>query len=147
MHHKTCLITGATSGIGRATAIELGRLGWDLWLVGRDSRRGEAVVRTVKRLGKGGRTSFIQTDLSSLEAVRALVTQVRRETARIDVLINNAGARYLAPGRSRDGIERTFATNHLGPFLLTLLLVDLLARSEAGRVVNVASSAHHAAPA
>lgn len=144
MSAKTCLITGATSGIGRATAVELGRLGWDLWLVGRDERRGAAVARDIEKLGRGGRVRFLRADISSLAEVRALADDVRRDAGHLDVLVNNAGARILRPGRSVDGVELTFATNHLGHFVLTLLLIDLLARAEAGRVINVSSSAHHA---
>lgn len=144
MSRKTCLITGATSGIGRATALELGRLGWDLWLAGRDKRRGESMARVIERLGKGGRARFIATDVSSLREVRALANAVRAETRHLDVLVNNAGARIMSFGRSADGIELTFATNHLGHFLLTLLLLDLLSLPGAGRVVNVSSGAHRA---
>ncbi len=139
---QTCLITGATSGLGRATALELGRLGWSLWLVGRNPRRGEAVADRINRSGTGAQAQFIRADVSSLAAMRSLAAQVERQAPRLDVLINNAGARHMDAAESADGVERTFATNHLGHFVLTLSLLGALGRSEDGRIINVASSAH-----
>src|SRR5208283_1670617 len=126
MQRKVCLITGATSGIGRATALELGRLGADLILVGRNERAGHQVADRIAKGRSSGTIEFVRTDLSALAEVRSLAATVSQRYQRIDVLINNAGARFNTYGRTADGLERTFATNHLGHFLLTCLLLDRL---------------------
>ncbi len=137
------VITGATSGIGRATALGLAREGgWELWLVGRSRGRGERVVQEVRHLGQGNRARFVQVDLANLGEVRELLKTLNAEIPWLHVLVNNAGARFMEEGRSAEGIERTFATNHLGHFMLTLGLKERLVASGRGRVVNVASSAH-----
>jgi NAD(P)-dependent dehydrogenase (short-subunit alcohol dehydrogenase family) len=142
---KTCVITGATSGIGRAAAVQLGRLGADLVLTGRDERRGAELVRRLQRDPACGTAQFIRADLSVQLEVRELAAAIRRRCARIDVLINNAGARFDTFRSSPDKIEMTFATNHLSHFLLTLLLLDALKAAETARVITVASGAHSGA--
>jgi len=139
---KTCVITGATSGIGRASALELGRLQADLILVGRNERRGAELVRRLQRDHSCANAHFMRADLSVQREVRELAVAIRNRCARIDVLINNAGARFDAFRQSADHIESTFATNHLGHFLLTLLLLDKLQAAESARVITVASGAH-----
>lgn len=136
---KTALITGPTSGIGRFTALELARKGYDLILVARN----EAKARELQReIGNTVSTAFIQCDLSSMGSVGRAVQEIKAGYHRIDLLVNNAGA--IVPHRQTtvDGIERTFATNHLGPFLLTTGLVELLKSAESARVVTLASAAH-----
>jgi len=139
---KTCVITGATSGIGRAAALQLGRLGADLVLTGRDERRGAKLVRRLQRDPACGTMLFLRADLSVQREVRELAAAIRSRCARVDVLINNAGARFDTFQLSPDKIEMTFATNHLSHFLLTLLLLDTLKAAEAARVTTVASGAH-----
>ena len=145
MKGKTCVITGATSGIGRACAVELGRLGADLILTGRDDRRGAELVRRIQRNQAPGSAHFIRADLSVQREVRELAAAIRTRCARVDVLINNAGARFDTFRPSADDIESTFATNHLGHFLLTLLLLDKLQAAVSARVITVASGAHASA--
>jgi retinol dehydrogenase-12 len=142
MTGRTCLVTGATSGIGRATALRLAELGADVVVVGRDPARADAVREEIRRRAPGGGVQTLTADLSSLAQVRRLAAEVRERCDRLDVLVNNAGVISMRREVSVDGFETTFATNHLGPFLLTNLLRDLLERSAPARVVTVSSGAH-----
>ncbi len=140
MRNKTCLITGATSGIGKAAALGLAESGCTLILTGRNMKKGGVVINTIKRKIKNQNVEFISADISSIEEVKQLAEKVKSKYEQIDILINNAGARYDKYKESADGIELTFATNHLGHFLLTILLLNLLKKSPSGRIINVASS-------
>ena len=143
MEHSVCLVTGGTSGIGRAVAVQLARQGATVLLTGRDRARGEAAVAEIR--GQGGNAEFLPADFASLASVRALADEVRRRHDRLHVLVNNAG--FVSGGTRRltgDGFEETFAVNHLATFLLTRLLQDLLAASTPARVVTVSSEAHRA---
>ena len=136
---KTALITGPTSGIGRFTALELARRGYDLILVARN----EAKARQLQlEIGDAVSTGFIQCDLSSIGSVKQAVEEITTNYHRIDMLVNNAGLIVQHRQTTADGIELTFATNHLGPFILTTGLVDLLKAAESARIVNLASAAH-----
>jgi NAD(P)-dependent dehydrogenase (short-subunit alcohol dehydrogenase family) len=143
MDGKRVVITGATSGIGRATALALGRLGANMLLVSRNQMRGEALARRIS--ASGAATEFIRADLTSQAQVRAAADQIRERWPSIDVLIDNAGARFDTYACTADGCERTFATNHLGHFLLTLLLLDRLIATPHARIIMVTSSAAAAA--
>ena len=134
------LLTGATRGIGRAAAIELARQGAEVALVGREPERVRAVADEA-RAARGGATTVHEhvADLTLMADVRALAAEARDRYGRIDVLANNAGALFASRQVSTEGLERTFALNHLAPFLLTDLLRD---RLEGGRVVTTASDAH-----
>jgi NAD(P)-dependent dehydrogenase (short-subunit alcohol dehydrogenase family) len=145
LKNKICIITGATSGIGRATALRLGNFGADLILIGRDEQRGSELVHRLKRARPDGKFQFLKADLSSIAEVRRVAATIRGRCQRIDILINNAGVRNHAFRPSPDGIECTFATNHLGHFLLTLLLIDKLQAAKAARIIHVASGAHSSA--
>lgn len=136
---KTALITGPTSGIGRFTALELARRGYDLILVARNAAKARELQREI---GHAVSTGFIQCDLSSIASVRQAVDEIRDNYSQIDLLINNAGLIVQHRETTDDGIEMTFATNHLGPFILTTGLIDLLKAAESAKVVNVASEAH-----
>ncbi len=142
MHGKLCVVTGATSGIGRETALGLAALGADVLLVGRDSARGAAAVADIKARGHRGEATFLAADFSSQASVRRLADEIRARHPRIDVLVNNAGGVNATRRLTVDGIEETFAVNHLAPFLLTQLLRDVLLASTPVRVVTVASEAH-----
>lgn len=142
MNIKTCLITGATSGIGKATASALADAGYSLILTGRNVKKGTSVIRHLKSKFKTQNFEFIKADLSSIKDVNQLAESVKSKYEHIDILINNAGARFNEFRQSEDGIELTFATNHIGHFLLTLLLLDLIQKSPSGRIINVSSSAH-----
>jgi retinol dehydrogenase-14 len=142
---RTVVVTGATSGIGRATALGLARLGADVALVARDEARGEAARREVAEAGEG-RTSLFVADLASMAQVRRLAGDLVTTLDRIDVLVNNAGAIHAGRKATADGLEMTFAVNHLAPFLLTNLLLPTLVASAPARVVTVASDAHRVGP-
>jgi len=139
---RTCLVTGATSGIGRATALRLAALGADVVVVGRDPARAGAVREELRRRAPHVTAEPLTADLSSLAQVRRLAEEIRERHERLDVLVNNAGVISMRREVTADGFETTFATNHLGPFLLTNLLRGLLERSAPARVVTVASAAH-----
>lgn len=139
--NKLCLITGATSGIGRASAFELAKKGYDLILLGRNEVKGKKIVKKISKYKKI-KVKFFKCDISSLNEVKILAEKIRSEYVKLDVLINNAGARFDTLKKSSDGIELTFATNHLGHFFLTYLLFDLIKKSESARIINVSSSSH-----
>ena len=139
MKGKTVLITGANSGIGFATATALAGMGARILLVCRDARRGADAQAAVADVATEIAPKLLLADLSSLHDVRALADEVRRNFPRIDVLINNAAGMFSERGLTIDGIERTFAVNHLAPFLLTNLLIDLLKASSPARIINVAA--------
>jgi retinol dehydrogenase 12 len=133
------LLTGATRGIGLAAAVELARDGVEVALVGREAERVQAVAREAKAAGGGAPIHEHVADLSLMADVRALAGEVRERYAHIDVLANNAGALFASRQETSEGFERTFALNHLAPFLLTNMLRD---RLDGGRVVTTASDAH-----
>jgi retinol dehydrogenase-14 len=141
MAGKIVLITGATSGIGRATALGLARMGAYLAITGRDRVRTEDAAREIRAAG-GGQVDVFVADLSSQSEVRRLAEEVLQSLSRIDVLINNVGGYWNTRHVTVDGLERTFALNHLAPFLLTNLLLDKLKQSAPARVVTVSSNAH-----
>ena len=142
MNHKICVVTGATSGIGLAAAMLLAAKGAQLILVGRDEERGQAAVAKVNACAKNATAQFYRADLSRLAEVKRVAAELRTSLPKIDVLINNAGAIYSRRDVTEEGLERTFALNHLAYFSLTLLLHDLLTASAQARVINVASEAH-----
>lgn len=133
------LLTGATRGIGRAAAVELARQGAEVALVGREVERVKAVAQEARAVGDGVPVHEHVADLTLMADVRALAEEVRSSYEHIDVLANNAGALFASRQETSEGLERTFALNHLAPFLLTNLLRD---RLEGGRVVTTASDAH-----
>ena len=139
---KTILITGATNGIGLEAAVALTKAGAAVHIVGRDPGRTEASAATIESRG-GRRPGTFLCDFSSQKAIRRLAPEVLAALPRIDVLVNNAGAVYDTRTLTEDGIEATFAVNHLGYFLLTQLLLDRLVGSAPARIVNVASTGHY----
>ncbi|MCE9618639.1 MAG: SDR family oxidoreductase [Planctomycetes bacterium] len=142
MSGKTCLITGATAGIGEATARELARRGAPVIIVGRNRERCEFTAESIRRATGNPRVEFIAADLSSQREIRRLAREFHERHDRLDVLVNNAGALFALRRESVDGIEMTMALNHLACFLLTNLLLDTLKASAPSRIVNVSSSAH-----
>jgi retinol dehydrogenase-14 len=139
----TALVTGATSGIGFEASVKLARLGAEVLMVARDEVKGRAAVAEVKRRGGSSRVSLLRCDFAVQESIRSLASAVRSRHDRVHVLVNNAGG--LSPTRqvTVDGLERTFAVNHLGYFLLTNLLLDVLKASAPSRIVNVSSVGHN----
>ena len=137
---KVALVTGGTSGIGKATAMALAAMGADVVVVGRDRERGERAAEEI-RAQTGGRVDLALADLSSQAEVRNLAEEFKRRYDRLDVLVNNAGLVQSTRTETVDGLESTFAINHLAPFLLTNLLLDVLKKSAPSRVVTVSSEA------
>jgi retinol dehydrogenase-12 len=133
------LLTGATRGIGRAAAIDLASKGAEVALVGREAERVQAVAQEARAAGGGAPVHEHIADLSLMADVRVLADEVRERYQHIDVLANNAGALFASRGETAEGLERTFALNHLAPFLLTNLLLD---RLDGARVVTTSSDAH-----
>jgi NAD(P)-dependent dehydrogenase (short-subunit alcohol dehydrogenase family) len=139
MGEKVCLITGATSGIGKATAMGLANMGASVVMVGRDRGRGEAALGEVKGKSANASVDLMLADLSSQQDIRRLADEFTEAYPRLDVLINNAGVIRSKRVMTADGLETTFAVNHLAHFLLTNLLLDVLKASAPSRIVNVAS--------
>jgi NAD(P)-dependent dehydrogenase (short-subunit alcohol dehydrogenase family) len=146
---KTALITGSTSGIGDVTARELARLGFAVTIAGRDKTRCQATIARIRASVPTAQVDYLLADLSEMSQVRRLAEEFQQRHERLDALVNNAGVFYLRRGLTPDGFERTFAVNHLSYFLLTNLLLSLLADTAAhtgeARVVNVSSNAHRGA--
>jgi NAD(P)-dependent dehydrogenase (short-subunit alcohol dehydrogenase family) len=142
MNGKTVLITGANSGIGFVTAVELARIGARVLMVCRDTGRGAHARAAVAQVAAGAAPELLIADISSQQSIRALADDVRRRFPEIDVLINNAAGIFAKREHTIDGTEKTFATNHLGPFLLTNLVIDLVKAGTGGRIVNVAAEAY-----
>ena len=141
MGGKTALITGGTSGIGKATAVALAAMGADVVIVGRNPERGEAAVEDIRVQSHSESVELMLADLSVQAEVRRLAEEFQGRHDRLDVLANNAGLVHSRRTETPDGIETTLAINHLAPFLLTNLLLDLLKKSAPSRVITVSSEA------
>jgi len=142
MQGKICLVTGANSGIGKATALGLAQMGATVVMVCRDRARGEAAQSEIKAKSGNTAVDLLLADLSSQQAVRQLAEEFKQRYSQLHVLINNAGVFNLTRRETVDGLEMTFAVNQLAPFLLTNLLLDVLKASAPARIVNVDSDAH-----
>jgi retinol dehydrogenase-12 len=143
LQDKIMLVTGATSGIGEVTARELARQGAHVILLARNRQKAERTQHEIIAATGNSKVDIVIADLSVLQQVRDVAAQLHDKYSRLDVLVNNAGLMFGAEREvSADGYEMTLATNHLGPFLLTSLLLDLLQKSPAARIVNVASMAY-----
>jgi NAD(P)-dependent dehydrogenase (short-subunit alcohol dehydrogenase family) len=145
MSEKVVLITGATNGIGKVTALELAKQGYTVVIVGRNPTKTQATVSEIKLQSGSSTVDALIADLSSLAEIRRLADEFRQRYSRLDVLVNNAGAFYASRQESVNGYEMTFAVNHLAYFLLTNLLLDMLKASAPARIVNVSSDAHKGA--
>jgi retinol dehydrogenase 14 len=142
MKGKVVLITGATSGIGKATALGLAKMDANLILVCRDKGKGEAAREEIVKASGNNSIELIIADLLPQREVRRVAAEFKANHSRLDVLINNAGASFIDYAETEDGIERTMAVNYFAPFLLTNLLLDTLKTSAPSRVINVTSSEH-----
>jgi len=146
---KQVLLTGASRGIGRATALALAKQGANLSLLVRNRELGEKVIEEIRaapaRTGTKSRIDLFVGDLSSMKDIRQVAAEFLKKHDRLDVLINNAGAINMDREVTADGYERTFATNHLAYFLLTELLLDVIKKSAPARIINVSSEAHRGA--
>jgi len=139
---KRVIITGGTGGIGLAAAEQLAALGAQLAIVARDPARAETAVARIGGAGDGGSVDVLAADLSSQASVRALAAEALSRYERIDVLINNAGAMNRTRQLTEDGLELTWAVNHLAPFLLTNLLLERIVASAPARIITTTSDAH-----
>jgi NAD(P)-dependent dehydrogenase (short-subunit alcohol dehydrogenase family) len=137
-----CLITGATEGVGRMTALELARKGFTVVAAVRNPTRAEALKQEIGATIANGRCDYIVADLKSLGQVRQLAEMFGRRYSTLDVLINNAGVFLPTRTLTEDGYETMFQVNYLAPFLLTNLLLDELKNSEQGRIINLSSSVY-----
>ena len=143
MDGRICLVTGGTSGIGLYTALEIAKMGATIVIVGRSTVKCESAVRRIQQESGNGCVEYLLADLSSQAQIRAIASKFTTQHDHLDVLINNAGGVSLRRKLSADGIEMTFATNHMAYFLLTLLLLDALKSSPSARVINVSSGSHY----
>ncbi|MEW6506799.1 MAG: SDR family oxidoreductase [Bacteroidota bacterium] len=142
MKNRVVLITGATDGIGKQTALDLAAKGFHVIIHGRTIEKAEAALSAIKSLTRSDSLSSVYADLSSLSQTRKLAENILSNYNKLDILINNAGIYMKELQYSKDGYEMTLAVNYLSHFLLTNLLLDLLMKSEDGRIVNVSSIAH-----
>ncbi len=143
MHGKTVLITGGTAGLGHATAIALARRGATIVITTRDEARGRAAVEAIHRRANAIPVRLLLVDLASFASVCHAAKRFLRDHSRLDVLVNNAGVFAARLEHTREGFELQFGINHLGPFLLSHLLLPALATTPEPRLVNVASRAHY----
>jgi NAD(P)-dependent dehydrogenase (short-subunit alcohol dehydrogenase family) len=142
MTGKVCVVTGANAGIGKETAIGLAKLGATVVMVCRDAGRAEKALREIKHKSGSDRVELMICDLASQKSIRRFADDFKQQHDRLDVLVNNAGVFLRQRSLTEDGIESTFAINHLGYFLVTNLLLDLMKKSKPSRIINVASTAH-----
>ena len=140
MKGKICMITGANRGIGKITALELAKLGAHIIMVCRDQEKGFKVQKEIKKETRNPNITLYMADLAS---IRAFVSQFKEKFTELHILINNAGTMVKKWKTTEDGIEETFAVNHLAPFLLTNLLLDLLVAAAPSRIITVSSGMHH----
>ncbi|MEK6285555.1 MAG: SDR family oxidoreductase [Acidobacteriota bacterium] len=142
MSSKICVVTGANAGIGKETALGLAKLGATVVMVCRDRERGEAAQHEIKQKSGNDRVELMICDFSSQNSIRQFANDFKQRYDQLDVLVNNAGVVLHERSMTEDGLESTFAINHLGYFLLSNLLLDVLRKSAPSRIVNVASTAH-----
>ncbi len=142
MTGKVCVITGSNAGIGKETALGLARMHATVVMVCRDGLRGSTAQHELKQQSGNDSIELMICDLASQNSIRRLASELKERHDRLDVLINNAGVLLREHSLNEDGIENTFAINHLGYFLLTNSLLEVLKKSTPSRIVNVASTAH-----
>ena len=145
MNSKICLVTGATNGIGKATALALAQMGATVVIVGRSPAKCAAVLSEIKQISGNDDVEALIADLSVMAEVRQVAHQFQAKYQKLHVLVNNAGGAYGKRQVTAEGFEKTFALNHLGYFLLTRLLLDTLKDSAPARIINVSSDAHKSA--
>ena len=141
MHDKICMVTGATSGMGLATAQGLAKMGATVVIVGRDRSKCEAIQKDIHVSGGNPNVDMMVADLSSQDDIRKLANEFKAKYDKLHVLVNNAGGIFSKHETTVDGLEMTFALDHLGYFLLTNLLIDTIKASAPARIINISSGA------
>lgn len=141
-NQKIVLITGATSGIGKETALALAKQGYNINFTSRDKTKGEQTVKEIIASTENSNVKYFDCDLSSFESIKKFSDEFKKQYNVIDILINNAGVWENQRRLTKDGIEMTFGVNHLAPFLLTKLLLDLVKNSTNGKIINLSSALH-----
>lgn len=141
MKNKIVIITGANSGIGKATALALANLGATVVMISRNKEKGLAALNEIKEKTKNPNVELLIADMSIQKEIRRVASEIIKKYPKIDILINNAGEIVGKYSETVDGIETTFATNHLGYFILTNLLLDNIKAAKNPRIINVASEA------
>lgn len=147
MRSKNIIITGGNAGIGKATAIGLAKQGHRIYIACRNQQKGAAAVADIKAASKNENIAFISCDLASFDSIRTCAKIFQEQEDRLDILINNAGLITSELKYTKEGYEQQFGVNHLGPFLLTQLLVPQLQTANKPRIVNVSSKAHYSCKA
>ncbi len=142
MDGRVVMITGANSGIGKETAIQLAKIGASIIMVCRNKTRGESALKEIKETANSNKVDLFFADLTDQRSIREMVDNFKKKYDKLHVLINNAGIISRSRSTNSDGYELTFATNYLGHFLLTYLLIDLLKSSAPSRIINVSSLMH-----
>lgn len=143
MEHKIAIVTGATDGIGKMTALQLAKKGYDVYVTGRNEQKCIDTVKSFQQQFPSQTFGYYLADFCQLNSVRKMAEKISVQLPKIDVLVNNAGAVFASRTLSSEGYEQTFSTNHLAPFLLTIQLLPLIKKSDAGRIVNVSSGSHY----
>ena len=139
---KNCIITGATDGIGKQSAIELAKLGYNVGIIGRNEEKGNSVINQIAVCSGNDSVEFFRADLSLINNLNDLVSNIRQKYDSVDILINNAGAYFENYIETSENLEMTFSLNHLSYFQLTMILMDMIIAESPGRVINVSSNAH-----
>ena len=142
MQQKNIIITGATDGIGLASAKEVSKKGYHIGLVGRNPEKGKKAIETIISYSGNENLDFFECDLSLVKNVKSLSEQIKQKYNKVDVLLNNAGGANKKKIITSEGLEKTFATNQMNYFVLSTELLDIISESNDGRIVNVASNAH-----
>jgi NAD(P)-dependent dehydrogenase (short-subunit alcohol dehydrogenase family) len=142
MEGKVCLVTGATDGIGKETAIALAKMGAEIVFTSRNLQKGERVREEIMQLSNNNKVGFFMCDLSSFSSIQSFCTSFKEKHHRLHVLINNAGISGFLRRESKDGIEMTFAVNHLAPFLMTNILLGTILNSAPARIITVSAYLH-----
>ncbi|PWI48470.1 short-chain dehydrogenase [Candidatus Heimdallarchaeota archaeon B3_Heim] len=145
MDGKNCIITGGNRGIGKQVATEIAKMGANIGIITRNRIKGEKAVNEIISDSKNNQITLFVTDIASQEQLKQLSKEIQQKFSHIDVLVNNAAVLLRKREETEDGIERTLATNHLGPFLLVNLLFKTLEKSKSARVINISSDGHRKA--
>lgn len=139
---KVVVITGANTGIGKETAIDLAKRGGKIYIACRNKERGEEALKQIKETSESENVHFLQLDLASMESIRQFSKRFHELETQLHILINNAGVMAIPKSQTKDGFEMQIGTNHMGHFLLTNLMLDLLKQSAPSRIINLSSLFH-----